>query len=224
MKRISNLIVILAVMLACVFPAGAVPTTDPITGLSGNEVTFHGTADPLGVIGWFQWGGKSNGPYYWSTPNQTVTGGAAYSDYQWGPPLLTCSTYFAVACDNTGCGNEVQFTTPTPRMLNLTSYGSGLLVMMRSGMNVTKTLDVIVKPYTEYTTAPITYFLLFFFIFVGLWMRPKDTFIPMVMAMISSGVIWGSSAIGMLPPQFMDIGQGLLYAAVAGFAFSLFTK
>jgi hypothetical protein len=225
MRYLLYLIAFLFVLSITVFPAYGAATTTPVSDLTNSQVWFHGTADPLGTIGWFAWGGFSGGPYYWSTPNQTVVGGAAFQDYQYGPPMLTCSTYYVVACDDTGCDpSEIRWTTPAPRMLNITHYGAGVITIMRSGWNVTQTFDVIIHPYTSTVTAPVTWFLLFFFIFVGLWLRQKDTLLPMMLAMVSGAVIWGSAALGVLPPVMMDIGQGLFIASLAGYAFSLFTK
>ena len=65
---------------------------------------------------------------------------------------------------------------------------------------------------------------LFFFIFAGYWLKPRDILIPCFLAMLSGGAIWlGSSSLG-VPPEFTSIGQGLMYAAVAGIAVSWFTK
>lgn len=223
MKSNLYLITLLVVLSLMVFPACSVPTTQPVTDITGSQVTFNGIADPAGTVGWFSWGGINGGPYYWTTPNKSVTGGAAYQDYQYGPPMLTCTTYYVVACDDTGCGNQVQWTTSAPRMVNMTSYGTGVMTIMRSGWNVTQTFEVILKPYHDSMSAPLTFTLLFLFIFVGYWLRQRDVFVPFVLALVAGGAIWATGGLGVLP-MASDVGQGLIYAALAGIAFSWFTR
>jgi hypothetical protein len=224
MRYFFYLLTFLTVLAITVFPVYGVPVTGAVTDITNSQVWFHATAGGAGLNGWFAWGGFSGGPYYWSTPNQTIPGTGIFQDYQYGPPMLTCSTYYVVACDDTGCGNQVQWTTAAPRMLNITHYGAGVITIMRSGWNVTQTFEVIIQPYTNTITAPVTWFLLFFFIFVGLWLRQKDVLIPFVIALVAGGAIWTGGAIGSVPPIMMDIGQGLAYAALAGILFSWFTR
>ena len=198
----------------------AVPTTGAVTGLSNRQATFSATGGS--GSGWFEWGIFSGGPYYWSTPNQTVSG--AFTDTQYGPPMMTSTTYYVRACDSTGCGGDVSFSVPSATMVNITSFGTGVITIWRSGFNVSQTLPVIIAPYQNTIGAPLTWGLLFFFIFAGLWLRPKDIFLPCVLAMVAGGAIWlGPNALG-VPAEFADVGQGLMYAAVAGICVSWFTK
>lgn len=210
---------ILVLVLAVATGASALPTTNPVVVNSANQVTF--SAAGAAGTGWFAWGGFPGGPYYWTTPNQTVSG--AFSDTQYGPPMLTGTTYYVVSCDSTGCGNEVSFFTMNATNSNQTHFGQDVITIQRTGMNVTATTGVLVKPYTQTMTAPIAWGLLFFFILTGMWLRPRDIFLPCIMAMIVGGVIWfGPTALG-VPPEWSSLGQGLMYAAIAGIAFSWFT-
>jgi hypothetical protein len=137
--------------------------------------------------------------------------------------MLTGTRYYVRACDSTGCGNEIAWYVPTATGVNQTNYGSRLIIIQRTGFNVTQSITVVVYPYTAVMTAPIAWGLLFFFIFTGMWLRPKDIFLPCMMAMICGGAIWfGPGAIG-IPVEWASIGQGLLYASVAGLIFSWFT-
>jgi hypothetical protein len=215
-----NYFVIMAIVLiSCVGICGAVPTTDAASGVTTREATFnsHGGA----TMCWFTWGGSSTGNLIYSTPNDSSCSGTYL---QLGSPLLTSFTYYVKACDVTGCGNAISFTTPPATISNRTYYGDGVIAMARSGMNVTQIMSLILVPYTSTITAPITWGMLFLFIFLGLWIKPKDITIPLILAFIAGGAIWsGTSALG-IPPEFVDIGQGLMYAAVAGLVFSWFTK
>jgi hypothetical protein len=198
----------------------AVPTTGAVTGVSAGQATFHATG--AGSVGWFQWGAINGGPNHWTTPNITPTAGVM-TDFQYGPPMLSGTTYYVVACDNTGCGNQVSWTTPTIMPLNQSHYGDSLFNATRFGMNATSLVPAITRPYTGTMTTAVAWGLLFFFLFTGMWMKPKDIFLPCIMAIIAGGAIWmGNGALG-VPPEWADIGQGLMYAAIAGIAFSWFT-
>ena len=210
------------ILLLCLIlpPALALPTTNAVTGITSKEVTFN-AAGGAGV-GCFRWGQISGGPYYWSTPNQSVSG--VYTDYQFGPPMLTGKTYYVVACDSTGCGNEVSFNVPVATGINQTHFGTPIPIIMRSGFNITESVPYIVYPYTATMTAPIAWGMLFFFIFTGMWLRPKDIFLPCMLAIVIGGamIFNGDYAMG-IPMKWASIGQGLIYAAIAGLIFSWFT-
>jgi len=214
----KHILYILIVAMLCISVCGAIPTTDAVTGVSQRDATFnmHGGATEC----WFQWGMSATATGMYRTENDTSCGSA----YQYGSPLLTGSTYYVQACDSTGCGNKVSFTTPAAIVSTRTYYGTGIVTIFKNGFNVTQSASIIVSPYTNTMTAPVTWGMLFFFIFLGLWVKPKDITIPLILAMVCGGAIWsGTSALG-IPPEFADIGQGLLYAAVAGLVFSWFSK
>lgn len=210
---------IILILMCMVAAAGAIPATQPVTDISNLEATFHATGGAGN--GWFEWGSQSGKNYFWSSINQTVAGNFEYT--QFGPPMLSDQTYYVRACDDTGCGAEVSFMTSAATAPNKTNFGTGIFTIYRSGFNITQTAGVIVRPYTAQITAPISYAILFMFIFIGLWLRPKDIFIPAVMAMVFGGMLWWTGGLG-IDSMFADIGQGLLYAAIAGIAFSWFTR
>jgi hypothetical protein len=214
-------IALFLLMVMTVGFVGALPTTGACTNVTNNGVTF--TATSCSGSGWFKWGSNSSS-YKWSTPNQTCSG--AITDYWIGSPLLVNKTYFVAACDSTGCGSAVSFTTGAANVTNTTSYGTGFITLMRSGFNASTILSTLGRPYTTSVPggAPVTWGLLFFFIIAGFWLRHRDITLPCYLAMISGGAIWiGSSALG-VPPEFAMVGQGLMYAAIAGMAVSWFSK
>lgn len=215
MKRI---LLAALMLIGLISVCGAAPATGSVTGITASQVTFNSAGGASDC--WFMWGGGANNLIY-ATTNDTSCSGT-YT--QTGSPLLTSYNYYVKACDLTGCGVAVPFTTSAATVSNRTHYGDGLVTIFKSGFNVTQSLPIVVSPYTNTLTAPVTWGLLFFFIFVGLWIRPKDITIPMMLAFIAGGAIWsGTSALG-IPPEFADLGVGLMYAALAGLLFSWFTR
>ena len=210
-------ILFILMLVLCIGICSAVPTTDAVTGVTTRSATLN-AAGGVGTC-WYTWGGNSVSQIY-KTTNSTC--GSSYTIN--GAPLLTSSTYYVRNCDSTGCGNTVSFVTPAATISGLTYYGTGVVTMFESGMNVTQVMGIIITPYTNTMTAPVTWGMLFLFIFLGLWIKPKDITIPLILAFIAGGAIWsGTAALG-IPPEFESIGQGLMYAALAGLVFSWFTK
>jgi len=225
--KLPLLFFVTAVLVVCSFGmvayAGAVPTTDAVSDISTTQATFN--ANGGDSDGWFEWGGYSGG-YHWTTPNQTIPGTGIYYEVQIGAPMLTGETYYVRACDNTGCGAEVSWSVPESELPAKTNYGRGFISMARSGFNTTTILGVIVAPYTMTMPggAPAVWMVLFLFIFAGYWLRPRDIFIPCMLAMIAGGFIWISGSGLGVPPDVMPIGQGLFYAAITGIVVSWFSK
>lgn len=214
------------IALSLILLVAAAPVTNAPTDVSCRSVTFNAAGGAAGLA-WFEWGPKTGGPYIWTTPNQTI-GAGGFTDYQWGPPLLTCTTYYVRACDTTGCGAEQSFSTPAASPINQTHFGSDVVQIMRGGFNISQTAAVIVKPFSASFPSPVSnavpYGLVFFFILSGMWLRGRDMLIPTMISMVSGGMIWlGGSALG-VPPEFVVIGQTLVYIGIGGFIWSLFTR
>lgn len=219
MKYTILFVIILLMLIGCV---SALPTTQACTDLTAGHATFN-AINGVGN-GNFKWGMTSGYNYVWSTPNQSVAG--AYTDYQEGIPMISGKTYYVVACDSTGCGNEVSFVIPAATPLAQTNFGEGATTIMRSGFNVTKMLPIIVAPYTS-QIGFWTWALLFFFIFSGWWMVQGDITIPMLVSIVFGFMLVGAGAAGAgigIPPEVINIGIGLIIASIAGLAFSLFSK
>lgn len=217
-------------MIALVaIPVVAVPTTLPVTGLTNQQVTFN--ANGGSTTGWFMWGYGTN--FYWTTPNQTVSG--SFSDNQFSAPMLTSTSYNVKACDVTGCGNAVAFAVPKATMLPQTHYGTATMTVWRSGFNITQVAGIILTPYSGTMATPvggmdnansIIWGMLFFFIFAGYWLRGNGVVMPSIMAIISGAALFGSAAMNPLgiSPIFMSAGIPLLIVGIAGIAFTWFTK
>lgn len=67
--------------------------------------------------------GQNSGKYAWASSNATATGGWATVQIQ-GGALLGNRLYYAKACDSTGCGNEISFTTVTVTAAPQTTFGN----------------------------------------------------------------------------------------------------
>jgi hypothetical protein len=209
-------------ILVLVAVAAGAPTTLPVTNITNGQVTFNAAGS--GTDGWFEWGQFDGNYYHWNTLNQTYSG--TFSDTQLGSPMLTNTVYYVRACDETGCGDAVGFYVPKSTLPNRTSYGTAMMQSIRSGFNMSYVIPAITAPYTDTMPggAPVVWGMLFFFVFAGYWLRPRDIFLPMLLAMVAGGAIWlGNSALG-VPPEFAHIGQGLFIAAMAGAFVSWFSK
>lgn len=234
MKITTPIIFLILVML--VSAVGAVATINPVTDVTNQRAVFSGTCNHAPC--WFIWG--KSGYYYWTTPNQTVTG--AYTDQQLGSPMLTGATYGVKACDADGCTvGEQAFTVPAATMLPITHYGSDLLTIMRGGFNITQTANIIITPYARIMTADdsqslvgaagIVWGIFFFFVFAGYWLRGKGIMIPSMLAILTGGIIIANSAYSpwsnsmfFVDPMFVSMGIPLLVIGIAGIAFSWGTK
>ena len=216
--KYSILLIALLMMFVVV---QAQPVTLPVTNVSGDYAYFSATGS--GSIGQIQWGVMNTGNNIWATPNQSYSG--SFNDFQYGPPMLTSTTYYVRACDDTGCGNYVSWTTPAAIPVNQTSYGAQLYGMLHKGMNPWVILSGIASPYTTAMPggAPIAWGVLFFFVLAGYWLKPKDILIPCLLTFMCGGALWMSGGLG-IDPMMMSLGQGLLYASLAGIVVSWFSK
>ena len=218
LRFVAMVLLIVSLVISSVFAA---PVTGACTLVTNKGATFN--AAGAGTVGWFEYGSVSGGPYSFATENETPVAGV-FSEGVYGSMILTSSTYYVRACDETGCGVEVTFTTSAAVPVNKTYFGTGLITVLKSGMNITKTFEAIATPYENTLGGPITYGLLFFFIFAGMWIRQKDVLIPCIAAMVCGAAIWLPGASLGVPPEFASIGQGLMYASMAGIALSWFKR
>jgi hypothetical protein len=219
-------IIICGMLLASmiIYSVAAVTVTAPVTDMTRNKVTFNriGGTQPC----WYSWGVGTN--YYWTTPNLTVCG----SDTQTSAPMLTGETYNVRACDTDGCAAAVSFTVNESRMIPRTNYGSGVVSIWRSGFNVTQASSAILDPYvaslsTVYADASIAFIIgiLFFFIFVGYWLRTGSFLIPAILGLVAGGIIVGAGGIGAnMPSEFRQVAYVLMIIGFAGIFLSWVTN
>ena len=208
----------------------AAPVTNPVApgDITPNRVYFSRAG--LGTAPcWYLWGVGNN--YYWTTPNQSI---CTLVDYQDGSPLLTNTVYNVKACDATGCDLTPEaFTMPKPVMIPISHLGDGVMTMQRSGFNVTVSAGMIIMPYVSALTSldvvpiqqnaqAIVVGILFFFIYVGYWVRGQGIGTPAILSILSFTFIFGGApAIGMgVPDEFRMLGYCLLVAGVTGWLYS----
>lgn len=213
MKQLYTLL-----LLAFLFIPGfvsAIPTTSAATMVGNNNATWSATGGS-GTYGWFQWGMKS-GQTWAHTPNVTITGGA-FSYTMRGTPMFGNTAYYFKACDETGCGAQQTFTTLVVTPLPLTTFGAFAVNITENGFEPQNAFWNAMRPYTAVTGETIFYGLIFALVFVGLWLRTRGTAVASMFGMICVG-LFASAAVGLqlgLPPEFVSVGQALLYLSLTG--------
>jgi hypothetical protein len=205
-------------LILLVSVVSAVPTTTAVNNITAGQATFHGTGGVSPC--WFSWGYGTN--LYWTTPNQTVSGG--FADTQTGSPMLSGVSYNVKACDSTGCGNVVSFAVPKATMINATHFGTAALTIMRSGFNVYTASTLVITPYAQglsglssvFTTGAASWIwgIFFAFIFIGYWLRGKGIMMPAILAIMAGTVIVASPI--QVDPMFISMGFPLLAIGLAG--------
>jgi hypothetical protein len=211
---------LIAVMLMCC-AVQAVPTTLAATLVGNNNATLNGNG-VTGSVGWFQWSMKT-GVAYAHLPNVTATGGVI-SYRMKGVPLYGSTQYFYRACDPTGCGAQLSFTTaavtqlPTP-MINGVQIDVFEQNMTENGFDPMNMAWNVMRPYTAVTTETVFYGILFGIVFVSMWLRTRGTQTATIFGMLCLSLFGVSGALlggGVLPQEFLAVGQGLLYVSLTG--------
>ena len=211
----KKLLLLLIAMLVVVSVASALPTTGAATAIGNNNFTFTGNG-VAGTVGWFQWGMKE-GQSWARSPN--VTPAAGVITYRMsGSPIRGCTSFWYRACDVTGCGAEVTLMTLEVTPLPTTTFGQWAEEIRDSHFDPQVLVWNSVQPYVSITGATVFYGIIFAMIFVGLWLRTRGTAVAMQLGMICT-VLFASSLVGLqlgLPPEFIAVGQALLYISLAG--------
>jgi hypothetical protein len=211
----KQLLAVLLLSILAVSFVQATPTTHPATNIGTNNFTFNGNG-ASGTVGWFVWG-MDTGAAWAHTPN--VTAGSGLINYTMkGTPVFGSTKYYYKACDITGCGSEVSFTTvvvtPLPQVINGDIVQNMTENQFDAGNMVWNSLQV----YIQVTGATIFYGFIFALVFVGLWLRTRGTAVAQIFGMICVG-LFASTAVGLqlgLPPEFLAVGQALLYLSLTG--------
>jgi hypothetical protein len=222
-KTIFLAILLLAVLAV---PALALPTTQAATGIGCRTATFHGTS-AVGGLGWFDFGIYNGGPYQWKTPNFTIPIGA-YAYTQPGVPLVSCMTFYFVACDTSGCdipANQQFFTTAPITPMVQSTYGVPFQNISNSNFNISVVAAESIKPFTWVFPPAVFYGTFLFFVFTGMWLRNRDMTIPTIVGFLASGIIlYGSALTPGIPPEMSNVAVGVAYASLAGIFFTIFHR
>lgn len=202
----------------------ALPTTLAATNVGNNNFTISATG--MTGDGWFQYGIFSDRLMVWTTPGENP-------HTEIGSPLEPSMTYYAAGCDVTGCGNVVSFTTLPSVPLPVSTLGSMVTNMTRSKFNVLYLIGDVFVPYTwlfpasaASTAITIVCGMMFFFIYVGFWMRTKSVGTAAIIGLLTaSSIMFGNRGLNLgIPVEFQAIAQALLYASLAGIFISFLKR
>jgi len=214
--HIAFLLIVIAALWFSGVPALALPVTGAATLIGSNNVTIPVTG-ATGTEAWVIWG-QNPGGECWNTPNWTPSGAGAVDITIAGSPLLGNTVYYAEACDQTGCGNEVSFTTAPVTPITVMPYGAGYRNITATRWNPVMIGATLFRAYTTLMPASIVFGLLFGGIVIGAWERTRSVRLISILMMIASPFIVLSNAGLMLgvPLVEQQIGQTLLAAGLAG--------
>lgn len=197
--------------------ATAVPTTGAATLVGSNNVTvaMSGAATTC----WFEWGILPGSGMTWDTPNRTPSGGMCNTTIK-GSPLVGNQVFYFRACDATGCGDDGTFTTAAVTPIPAFTYGAIFDNMTENNFDITMIGEANMGPYSWLvpTLPSLIWGLIWGFMLIGLWWRGRDMGYTVGIGVLV-GIILFSPAYGLgigIPQEFATIGQGILYASLAG--------
>jgi hypothetical protein len=210
----------LSVIIMC-STVSAVPTTLAATMVGNNNVTLN--ANGIVGDGWFQFGTQPSSSWA-HLPN--VTGGGAIS-YTWtGTPIYGNTKYYYRACDSSGCGSEISFTTTVVTPMPTGTYGQYATNMTEGRFNPANVVWNGLQAYISVTGDTVFYGIVMIMLFIGMWLATRGTLIAQQMGMIFSA-LFCVAAVGLglgLPPMLIAVGQALLYVSLAAAVVSFTVK
>lgn len=217
-KNLGKLI--LGILFTCLIIgfAGAVPTTGAVTAIGSGNATLSAT---MGVSdGYFLWG-QNPGNEYWRTPNLTVDGGGTFSYTIKKAPLFGNTLFYVVACDSTGCGNEVSFTTLPVTPIPTLHIGGLYQNMTENGYDLGMIGYNLILPYIWNGNMPLTviFMLLFSPVFIGVWLQSRTVMVALILGFITGSFILfnNNSGLGIsMPPEIVVLAQCICYVSFAG--------
>lgn len=203
----------IGIMMVCCI-AQAVPTTGAATMVSNNNFTMSAT----GCSGnsWFQWG-MASGQTWAHTPNQTPAAGAISYTMR-GTPVFGSTAYYYRACDASGCGLQQTVTTLAITTVAVPTFNAQFEDMKQNNFALDNAFYNCMTVYTNVTGWTVFFGLIFAMLFGGMWLRSRSTGTSLQYGMICSA-LFVSSATGLqlgLPPEFVAVGQALMYISLTG--------
>ncbi len=214
----TDWVLVLLLAFCCIFPvATALPITSDVYDVGNNNATIivlHSWGDT-----WITWG-RLPGHEMWITPNETAYG--AINITVWGAPLMGNTNYFCKACNQSGCGEEINFTTQDVSRVTDMNFRRGFVNMTSSHFNPVMGAGTILLAYTRIMPATVVFGIFFGMLVIGMWLRTKSVRLVSVTMLIASPFIMSSKAGLMLgiPLAEQALGQALLAAAIAGILLS----
>lgn len=223
------ILILLAALLLVVPTLGAVTTGYPDVNTTTNCARFYGTyAGPVPVKVWFEYGGNLSGPNgfkTFKTPNQTLTSAGNFSYLQCGIPLMSGKIYNVVASAAFDYGTNISFTMPTLTVrptLTYMQYAEGFLGSNEYGNENFDGLKLLTYDvWRVYLGAMggLFFGILLGFIFINMALKQKSVILTVILFFII-----GSTVIALLPEAFVQVGQMLIIASVAGMLYWMFMK
>ena len=213
-------LLIIGLLVICGVVSG-IPTTLPATLVGNLNVTFNGNGI-VGTAGWFVWG-MASGNSWSSLPNVTPVAGVISYTMK-GTPVFGSTQYWYRACDTSGCGAELSLTTTAVTPIPNPGFDVYASNITENGFDLPNVFWNSLRVYTAVTGETIFYGLIFALVFIGMWLRTRGTQTATIFGMICLSLFTvgaGGLAIG-LPPEFIAVGQALMYLSLTG-AFLAFT-
>lgn len=216
--------VILLIIALIIGGVGALPTTGLVQDVGSNNFTMY--MNGASTTCWFRYG---ENPQYltWKTPNQTPSGGLCNYTAR-GSPITPVTLYYWRACDVTGCGSTEAFDTIAVTPIPTTTYGSIFQNLTDNNFDVTLIGAATIQPlYWLVPTMPsLIWALLLTGLLVGMWLRGRDLGYVSIFGVVISLAFFGSTyGLGIVvDPVFVALGQGILYATVAGIVLSIIKR
>jgi len=226
MKKLPTefLVTIIAmVILSCtILPVAAVPTIGPATSITSSNATFAITGASGSTFVWY---GSTSGHPSWKSDNATPSAGSV-SITIWGSPILGATSYYATACDATGCGNEVSFSTLAITPIPTRNYDAGFNAMAASHFPPVLFGQWVVLAYTQNIPATLFFGVILGFVVLGFWRSTKSVRLVGILFMILSPLLLTKQAglyMGM-PTVMQSLGAVLFAAGLAGVLLSFVKK
>lgn len=207
----------------------AVPNTLAATNVNNNNFTLNSNGYSGEVF--FKYG---TNPDYQNIYTQNTSSGIITEQ---GSPIQPSTHYYVSACDQTGCDSTgVELTTLAITPIPQTTFGTAITNMTKSKFNILYITYNIVTPYTwlspssdtETTTMFLTiiFGMMFFFIYVGLWLRTRSVATPVVIGLLTSSfILFTNQGLNLgIPVEFQSIAQALLYASLGGILLTFMKK
>lgn len=205
-------------------PVSALPTTGAATLIGPNNATIPVTGI-TGAEAYLLWGGTPGGEV-WNTPNWTASGAGAADIKIEGAPMLAGTKYWVKACDQTGCGNEISFTSGAAVPITVVAYGAGMRNLTATRFNTVLIAGTLFKGYTNLMPASIMFGLLFGAIVMGSWIRNRSVrLISILMIIVSPFIVSSNAGLYMgIPLVEQALGQALLAIGLTGVMLSFIKK
>lgn len=212
--------ILICLLLMCFIPfAAALPTIGAASDITSNNATFTIAGSSGSTVVSY---GIVTGSHTWYSDNYT----GASSITIWGAPLMGGQRYYASACDDTGCGNEVTWIMLAITPMPTRGFDAGWNGLITSHWSLATITMFFLYAYT--TNIPLTIFWGFIVgsIVIGFWRKTKHVRLIGILMIVLSPILMTPSTglyIGM-PLAMQSLGAVLFALGFAGVALSLVKK